>query len=180
MISDDNYSLPADLVQLATKVDEAITSSINYTSGGFLVRREIPIFSFNGITSTVTLNGTDIVDFLSPLLHARTRDAVGAVPPPQKLSFTTHAGRKVLEIIETYFYELREIICKSNKARFPISSRTTIAVAGLTHWFLQNFGITEEWAKSVAATILVAILAATKGTFCKMTMKEAKTALATL
>jgi hypothetical protein len=178
MNSDDNYSLPPELLKLAKEVDAEIIRALDYTSGGYLVRREVPILAFDGITSKVTLNGSDIIDFLAPLLHTRTHDAVGAAPPPQKLSFTNRAGRKILEIIETYFYELREIVCKNNKTKFPLSTRTVVAVAGLTHWCMQHFGITEEWAKSVATAILVALLAATKGTFCKMTVKEAKAAIA--
>jgi hypothetical protein len=175
---DRTYSLPPDLLQLATEVDAEITRSINYTANGYLVRREIHILSFEGMSGRVNLKSGDLVDFLNPVLHVSTHDAVGAAPPPRRLSFTSPAGRKILQFMETYFYELRDLICKTNKGKFPISSQTTVAVSGITHWLLEHFGIHEELAKSVATTILVGLLIATKGTFCKMTEKEAKAALA--
>lgn len=85
------------------------------------------------------------------------------------------AGRNGKSRNETvYFYDLREITCKTYKKTFLLSHQTTVAVVGLTHWLLQHFAMDDELAKSTAGAFVVAIVVATKGTFCKMTAQEAK------
>ena len=91
--------------------------------GGFWFVVRFPFSAFDGMRGNVTLNRSDLVDFLDSVLRSSTHDAVGAAPPPQALSFTNPAGRKILQFVETYFYELRELICKNNKAKFPISRK---------------------------------------------------------
>jgi hypothetical protein len=177
LLNDPTYKLPPDLQQLAAEVELRLRDSIDVVEGRILIRRQIPILHFVTAHGDVVLNSSDIVKFLEPLVRSKAFDSAEGAPrrkPPQ-ISFTSESAKKILTFIELNFYELRAIVCKKNKK--ALSAKTTVGVAGLTHWLFQHFGVHEEFAKSTATAILVALLTATKGAFCKMTAEGAKTAM---
>jgi hypothetical protein len=180
-ISDDSpYGLPQELLRAASDATAQLRRSVEYVDGGFLLQRETRVLEFQtGAGNVIALQGNDLLNFLRPLVSTSTFDSAipASRPPAAAVSFATTAGRKIRDFVELYFYELRALVCKKNKKNSPISPGTTVALAGVTHWLLEHFGIQEEYAKTMATAILVALLTATKGTFCKMTENEAKAAL---
>lgn len=149
--------------------------SIEYSDGRYLVHREVPILRFEGKSGAVVLQASDVLQVLSPLVRSITHDS--AEPSPRRaptVSFSSTAGKKFRDFIELSFYELRDRICKKNNKQ--VSANTTVAAASIAHWILPHFGMQEEYAKVTAAAILVALLSAPKGAFCKMTEKDAKAA----
>jgi hypothetical protein len=170
------YSLPKELLDDVWKAEAELRRSIEHVEGRYLVHREVHILRFESKKGIVVLQASDVLQFLRPLVRSVTHDSAESSPrPAPRVSFASAAGRKLRDFIELTFYGLRERICKKDKKR--VSANTTIAVASLAHWLLQSFGMQEEYAKSTATAILVAILCATKGAFCKMTEKDAKAAL---
>jgi hypothetical protein len=183
-ISDDSpYGLPKELLRAASDATAQLRRSLEYVDGGFLLQRETRVLEFKtGAGNVVALRGNDLLNFLQPLVSTPTFDSATPTsrPPAAGVSLATTAGKKMRDFVELYFYELRALVCKKNKKTFPVSPGTTVAIAGVTHWLLEHFGIQEEYAKTMATAILVALLTATKGTFCKMTENEAKAALGRL
>lgn len=179
MDDDGPYVLPPELRQAIREAESGLRRSVQAVEGGFLIYRETPIFAFRSDAGDVVLNGSDLLRFLEPLVLGSAYDSArGAGSPKPGISFGTAAGRKIQEFIEQYFYELRNLICKNPRSNFPLSPQTSVAIAALAHWLMEHFGIANEYAKYMAATLLVTLLSATKGTFCKMTAKEAKAAIA--
>ena len=177
--SDAIYTLPAELLQDVREAEGTLRKSVEHVEGRYLVYRQTPILEVAGRDGRVEITGADLLQFLEPLVRSVALDsAEGRGRPPRKVaSLKSAAGRKILEFIKLEFEELRALICKDNKKKFPLSVKTTVAIAGLTHWAVDHVGVKEEFAKSIATSIIVAILTATKGAFCKMTAKEAKAAL---
>jgi hypothetical protein len=171
------YILPPELLEDAKEADARLRKSIEYVDHGMLLHRRVLVPQFKTADGDqINLYGADLLAFLQPVVSSRTTDSATqqGQPQPQSLSFVAASGQKILSFIRTYFYQLREIICKRLKKNFPLSHHTTVAIVGVTHWLLQHFGVDDELAKSTASAIVVALVAATKGTFCKMTAKEAE------
>jgi hypothetical protein len=176
---ESQYSMPDDLWRAAREAESELRKSVQALEGSYLVYRQIPLVTFSSGARDVELEASDLLRFLEPLLAGAAYDsAEGRAQPRRGVSFTSAAGRKIRQFIEVYLYELRTLICKKAKTNFSLSSQTTIAIAGMTHWLLEHFGMHAEYAKSLATGILVALLTATKGAFCKMTADEAKAVLA--
>jgi hypothetical protein len=166
---DTLYTMSDDLWRAAREAESELRKSVQALEGRYLVYRQIPLVTFSSSAGDVQLEASDLLRFLEPLVRASTYDSAEERAHSRRGgSFASAAGRKVREFIEVYVYELRNLICKRAKANFPVSSQTTIAIAGLTHWLMEHFGVHAEYAKSLATGILVALLTATKGAFCKM------------
>lgn len=179
-ISDDPpYALPSELLQEVREAEADLRKSVQHIEGRYLVYRQTPILEFPAGAGRVEITGADLLQFLQPLVKSIALDsAEGRGKPPRKIaSLKSVVARKILDFIMLEFEELRALICKDNKKKFPLSAKTTVAIAGLTHWAVDHMGVKEEFAKSIATSILVAVLTATKGAFCKMTAKEAMEAL---
>jgi hypothetical protein len=171
------YSLPPELLKEAKEADARLRKSIEYVDHGMLLHRRVLVLQFKPAEADqINLYSADLLAFLQPVVSWRTLDSATQreQPQPQGVSFAAASGQKLLSFIRTYFYQLREIICKKYKKTLPLAHQTTVAVVGLTHWLLQHFGMDDELAKSTASAIIVALVVATKGTFCKMTAKEAE------
>lgn len=174
---DEPYSLSPELLKIAKEAHAQLQKSLEYVDHGMLLHRRVLAVQFKTVEGDkINLYGDDLLAFLQPVVKSRTLDSATQQPAPQtqRISFTAASGQKIVSLIRTYFYQLREIICKTYKKNFPLSHHSTLAIAGLTHWLLQQFGMQDELAKSTASAILVALAAATKGTFCKMTAKDAE------
>jgi hypothetical protein len=76
-----------------------------------------------------------------------------------------------------FLSEIRQIICTDKKAgRIAKTSKVSAGsvVSGLTAWITSKFGVTDPIALGVATAVLLSIVYATKGAFCKMTDDEVK------
>ena len=96
-----------------------------------------------------------------------------APPRPKTVSLSGIVGTKLSLFIEHFFLEIRNIICKGPKR--PSVPASAVA-AELAHWLVTQMGVAGSLGDGVAIAILLAVLTATKGAFCKMTEAEAKAA----
>jgi hypothetical protein len=79
-----------------------------------------------------------------------------------------------------FLHEIREIICDKKKAqRVSKGSDVTAGsvVTGLAAWISTKFGLADPVSVGVATAVLLSVIYATKGAFCKMTNEEVKDAM---
>ncbi len=176
---DSAYALPPELVKAAREAEAELRKSIGRAPREYVTHGSGPSLVFSNEGNKIIVSRNDIVDFLGPLVRidmSATKEREGEPKPKREVSFASVAGNKVLEFIEVQFYELRALICKKNKTSFP--SKTVIALSGITDLLMKHFGLESVFAGTTAVSILVAILTATKGAFCKMTDAQAKAVFA--
>jgi hypothetical protein len=174
------YVLPAALRSEVAQTTADLRKLVEHVSGEYLVYRHIPVVRFGEEKREVVVDAGDLLRFLKPLAGTLTLDSLDRrVVQSPAASLAGSAGRKLLRFAELNFYELRALICKkkSKVGSYAVSAVETGAIAGLVDWLMQNYGVHASFAKSLAVAILVALLTASKGAFCKMTEKAAKEAI---
>lgn len=79
-----------------------------------------------------------------------------------------------------FLAEIRTIICDQKKAS-AISKSANVSVGsvvtGLTAWLTTKFGLSDPVAVGIATAVLLSVVYATRGAFCKMTDSEVKAAM---
>ena len=168
------YKLPAELIGAAQDAGWKLARSLDVSSGGYLVQRQETALAFQDGERMVQMSSGDIAQFLNQLRPM----AMDSIDPPKqdlRIKFAGTVGTNILRFIDLWFEELRGIICKGAKS---LSGVTNTVLAALASWLASKAGVSPHIATAVALAILVAILTATKGAFCKMTAEQAKAALA--
>lgn len=180
----DDYYPPRDLVREASQAEDELSKMTEVSSGGFLVVKPVPVISFADLSGTkVNLEAGDLARFLKPLVRPMAYDGApkeGRPPVWPRVHFRGSTSEKIRSFILVYFVQLRSLVCKNNTKNFPLSNQTTVVTAGIAVWLVETFGIKDTLAKSLATTILIALLTATKGTFCLVTAEAAKEILASI
>lgn len=176
---DAPYSLPSELLQDAKDASAELEKLVEHAQHGYLVHREMELLRFTTETGRVeSLSGRDLLLFLNPIVRSRTVDSwhyyAKAKKDPTALSLSTKGGRTIWTFILAHFYELRDLVCKGKKKTYPLTTNQTAIIVLLGDWLVRTFGAEPHIVKSIAVAILVAILAATKGAFCKLTRQEAE------
>lgn len=174
-LSNQTYKLPADLVGVAQDASWKLSKSLEEISGGYLTQRQVTALTFQDGPKTIQMSAGEIARFLGQL---RPMAMDSATPIPRRdlvIGFAGTVGTNILRFIELWLEELRGIICKGAKS---LSGTTHTVIVALSSWLATKLGVQPHIAAAVATAILVAILTATKGAFCKMTAEQAKAALA--
>jgi hypothetical protein len=171
-----SYVLPLELVHAAREVAADLRKRTEYVESGFLLYREIDLLHFEDGGGPVQLKASELLELLS-LTRRATHDAAGRRfnPPPNELLLDT-ARNHILRFASLYFDELRALICKGKKG--SLSAPTTAVTATIAGWLTSHIGVDSHAAVGVAVAVLIALLTATKGAFCRMTEPEAKASLA--
>jgi hypothetical protein len=183
-VSDDHpYALPSELLQEVREAETNLRKSVQHVEGRYLVYRQMPILEFVGAAGRVEIMGGDLLQFLEPLVRSVALDSAEAQgrPPRRIASLESPAAKKIREFIRANFEKIRSLICsKEEKSEWLTATKaatTTQAIAQLAAWIAAHCHMEIGSAKIFATSILVFIFSAAKGKFCKMTAKEAKTAL---
>jgi len=171
------YKLPPELLRAAKEADDVIRKAVEHVEGAYLVHRQIEILRIEDAQGFAKVSASELLRFISPLTRSIALDSADNRPMPQRgISLSGAVGRNILRFVEQFFDQLRDIICKGRKDTLSTTSHS--AIAALALWLSSHAGIEAHLATAVATAILIAILTATKGAFCKMTAPEAKKALA--
>lgn len=123
--------------------------------------------------------GEDIAFILRSLPSAdsiKAEKSLGGVGHLNRAWFSSTFNRFIL----LFLSELRMLICKNTKAgRSTAKSQTTTEgiATGMAAWIATKFGVSDPVALGIAAAVLLSILYATKGAFCKMTDAEVEKSL---
>jgi len=172
------YKLPPELLRAAREADDVIRKAVEHVEGQYLVHRQIEILRIEDAQGTAKVSASELLRFISPLTRSIALDSADKRPTPQReISLSGAVGINILRFVEQFFDQLRDIICKGRKDTLSTTSHS--AIAALAVWLSSHAGIEAHLATAVATAILIAILTATKGAFCKMTAPEAKKTLAT-
>jgi hypothetical protein len=171
------YKLPPDLLRAAQEADETIRQAIQSVEGRYLVRRQIEVLRIQDEHGTASVSASELLQFLSPLTRSISHDSADGKPIPHRsMSLSGVVGNNILRFAEQFADQLRTVICKGKKD--ALSTTSYSAIAALATWLASHSGIEPHLATAVATAILIAVLTATKGAFCKMTAREAKEAFA--
>jgi hypothetical protein len=168
------YSLPSDLISLAARKSSEISKSLEEIRGGFLTHRQVTALRFDAGIGPEEISASEVARFLGQLRTMAFDSAEPAPPGPKTVSLSGIVGTKLSQFIEHFFLEIRNVICKGPKRP---SVPASAVVAELAHWLVTQMGVAGALGDGVAIAILLAVLTATKGAFCKMTEAEAKAAL---
>jgi hypothetical protein len=172
-----HYKLTPELLRAAREADDVIREAVEQVQGSYLVHRQIEMLRIQDAQGTATVSASDLLRFISPLTRSIALDSADNKPRPQRgISLSGAVGRNILRFVDQFFDQLRDIICKGRKDTLSTTSHS--AIAALAVWLSSHAGIEAHLATAVATAILIAILTATKGAFCKMTAPEAKRAIA--
>jgi hypothetical protein len=169
------YILPRDLISLAQQESHTVSKSLEAITGGFLTHRQETALVFQDGASEVKMSSSEVARFLRQLTPMALDSALHVPKPPPRISFAGKVGTEILRFIELFFDDLRRIICKGNK---DLSGTSKTAIVAIASWLTSHLGVGAHIATAVATAILVSILTATKGAFCKMTAENAKAAIA--
>jgi hypothetical protein len=173
---DDPYALPPDLRHAAQAAADDLRKRIQYIDGNYLVERDEAVLLFDPTGSSIELKSRDLMHFLS-LNRKRTLDSVdGGKNVPEENRLAGKAGQAILRIVVVYFDELRKLICKGKKG--SVGAATQGVIAALVTWLTGHMGVDQHAATGVAVGILITLLSATKGAFCRLTEDHAKALLA--
>jgi hypothetical protein len=181
------YRLPPELLRAASDADDVIRKAVQHVEGPYLMRRQIDVLLIEDAQGTVRVSASELLRFISPLTRSNGYDSADKMPTSQRgiaskrtlergISLTSAPGTAILRFVEQFFDQLRSIICKGRKD--TLSTTAHSAIAALAVWLSSHSGVEAHLATAVATAILIAILTATKGAFCRMTVAEAKQALA--
>jgi hypothetical protein len=173
---DHPYVLPPQLVQAAAVARDELRKQIEYVEGKYLAERDITLLTLETESGAITLKASDLMEFLSLNRRRALDSAVGSSKAPDVNRLVTKAGKTVLEFVTIYFDELRKLICKDRKVSLSAAIEGTLA--SIAVWLTSQLGVASHEAIAVAIGILIALLTATKGAFCRMTEEEAKARLA--
>jgi hypothetical protein len=88
----------------------------------------------------------------------------------------TMVGQSISRFLMLFFEEIRSLVCKGKKKSEPGIAAAGI-VAGIAAWVAKHFGIDHVTAQAIGASLMIALVTATRGAFCKMTAEQAKDAI---
>jgi hypothetical protein len=88
-------------------------------------------------------------------------------------------GDSLKRFIHLFAKEIRARICKDDSSDKSIDSSIAASITALTTWLFHEFNVSNALANGMAVAILVTVVAATKGAFCKMTTDEVASIMAT-
>ncbi len=168
------YSLPSDLISLAARKSSEISKSLEEIRGGFLTHRQLTALRFDAGIGPEEISASEVARFLGQLRTMAFDSAEPAPSRPKTVSLSGIVGTKLSQFIDYFFLEIRNVICKGPKRP---SVPASAVVTELAHWLVTQMGVAGALGDGVAIAILLAVLTATKGAFCKMTEAEAKAAL---
>jgi hypothetical protein len=177
---DRRYRLPPELLRDAREADAELRRAIERVEGRYLVHRAVTVVRFGDQGGKVHLmTGSELLGFLTPFVHKETRDSAYRSPsngnPDVVIRVKSTASTNIRRFVELYFDEIRRRICKGGPRN--LSATTHAALVALANWLATHIGVYEKASTALAAAILISILSATKGAFCRMTTEEAKAAL---
>lgn len=171
------YKLPPELLRAAREADDVIRKAVEHVESSYLVHRQIDILRVEDVQGAASVSASELLRFISPLTRSIVHDSADNKPTTQQaISFSGVVGKNILRFVEQFFDQLRGIICRGRKGSLSTTSYSVIAT--LAQWLSSHTGIEPPLATAAATAILIAILEATKGAFCKMTASEAKKAFA--
>jgi hypothetical protein len=175
-IDGHSYALPPELLKAAQEEEGRIRGAIEHVEGNYLVHRQVLVLQFKDNLGVADITSSDLARFFSPLVRSRAHDSAAATPQGAPVvSLTDKAGKTILRFLSLYFDQIRDMVCKGNKK--SLSAPAHAGLVALAGWLSSHLGVERHEATAAAAAILIAILIATKGAFCKMTASEAKSAL---
>jgi hypothetical protein len=176
MASSGQYVLPPELVLAAATAEAEIIKNIEHVQNNYLVHRQVNLLRFEDSEGTAQLTTSELAGFLS-LLRPRTFDsALGTTKPSANVPLTSATARIILRFAARFFDEIRDQICKGKKR--SLDATTNAVLVALAGWLANRVGMNPPLTTAFASGMLIAILTATKGAFCKMTEEEAKSMLA--
>jgi hypothetical protein len=168
------YELPRDVVRAAHESEAKMRDLVQVVQDGALVIRHIRLLELDGKEITAS----DIQMFLSSVARGFPPNLAERGPQASgKLSLHSPAGKLIAEFIRRFFKRIRDAICGAAKQGYPLSAKATAALAAIAEFLSQHIGLTGAIAKAIATSVLVAILASTKGAFCDMTEEKAMQAI---
>jgi hypothetical protein len=179
--SDRPYRLPKELLDSAREAESSLRRSIEYVDGRYMPQRQVTVVHLRwegreGGGGDVNVTAGDLLQFLMPVTRGIGLDSAEPTPrPAPAVSFRSRAAKNILRFIELYFDEIRRLICKGNPRN--LGATTHAALVALSAWLAKQIGAYEGAVTAMASAILIAILTATKGAFCRMTAEAAKAAL---
>ncbi len=172
---DHPYVLPLDLRDAAEAAADDLRKQIHYIERDYLVERDVTVLLFDQTGTPIELKVGDLMRFLS-LNRKRTLDSADAGKQvTEENPHASRASQTVLRIVVVYFDELRKLICKGKKG--SLGAATQGAIAGIAAWLIGVLGVDQHAATGVAVAILITLLSATKGAFCRLTEEQAKALL---
>jgi len=129
-----------------------------------------------GIDQTAEVGVVDLIAVMRPYVHTRTatkKRGLGSAPKKvQRLSQYDKGKAAIYDFIGHFFAEIRDIICK-NKTSNKSLGITTGTLTTLSTWVAASFRAPSHFAKSVASGVLVVVMTAARGAFCKMNQAQA-------
>lgn len=169
------YALPRELTQAAAAAEAEIRKAIQYVEGSYLVHRQVTVLRVDEDGVAAELTASELVGFLSYLRPMALDSGTPTKRAPSELPLSSRAGKNILRFASLYFDEIRSLVCKRKKQ--SLGTTTHAALVAIAGWLSSHFGMDSPAVTGVAAAILIAILTATEGAFCKMTAPEAKASL---
>jgi hypothetical protein len=169
------YVLPRELTQVAAASEAEIRKAIQYVEGGYLLHREVTVLRIDEDGVAAELTASELARFLSYLRPMTLDSGTPTKRTPPEPPLSSRAGKNILRFASLYFDEIRALVCKRKKQ--SLGTTTHAALVAIAGWLSSHFGVDSPAVTGVAAAILIAVLTATKGAFCKMTAPEAKAAL---
>lgn len=169
------FELPRELTQAAAAAEVELRKAIQYVEGGYLVHRQVALLHIDEDGVTAELTASELIGFLSYLRPMTLDSATQTKRTPPEPPLASRAGKRILRFISLYFDEIRALLC--NRKKQSLGATTHAALVAIAGWLSSHFGMDSPAVTGVAAAILIAILTATKGAFCKMTAPEAKASI---
>jgi len=166
----DNYEIPDELRREARDAEAVLRKSLTQVSGKFLTVRHVPIARLRDGTEVTAHN---FLQFLEPLTRATALDTErGPILPSQSVARLV-VGRLIIRFVIEFFDLIRKWVCKNGKKNFPLSHKATFGITSLAHEMASHFGVHAEVGKAMAASVMLLLLWAFKGAFCRVTASEA-------
>ena len=165
------YELPPDLVKAAREADALLRPMVQVVDHGYLVMKPMEVLKFRDAQGTASLSAGELLRFMEPLHRIIAMDSAYPVEQRKRdISLTGKTGIILLRFIKLSLTELQKTICKNSKTE--LGTNTHAAIVGIAAWIAGHLGITGNIATVLATGILITLVKATKGGFCRMTPTE--------
>ena len=176
-INPRGYRLPPELLREVREAEAELRNNLQVVDGRYLGLRPVTVVHVD-IGEDIT--GADLLAFLGPLTRSTAFDSSEPRPRPAEpatVPLRSKAGKLIAAFIKKYLTRIRGLICKKRGKDYPLTATEALTITTFAHYLVQHMGVEAEFAKALAASVLVFLSAAAKGSFCDVTEEKALQAI---